>query len=206
MKSSLISFDNSHGPAEMKKCPYCGAEYSDDATVCAIDQTPFEQELPPPTATPSATLQFLSGPAFTSGLGTFLINTAIYCAAGRVYLLIYNVLHSDYALPNVQEIMMMNTTMRWILNACFVVFTLMVCRKRCRTICQAIVVTVITMGIMILIQLAPLVMLAVPALFIGFITHSSAGYFIGSAFQIIAAALLLGWFNMAKLLRQHDGQ
>jgi membrane protease YdiL (CAAX protease family) len=27
----------------MKECSYCGAEYPDDATVCAIDQTPLEQ-------------------------------------------------------------------------------------------------------------------------------------------------------------------
>jgi hypothetical protein len=26
----------------MKKCSYCGAEYPDDATACAIDQTPFD--------------------------------------------------------------------------------------------------------------------------------------------------------------------
>jgi hypothetical protein len=26
----------------MKRCSYCGAEYPDDATACAIDQTPFE--------------------------------------------------------------------------------------------------------------------------------------------------------------------
>jgi hypothetical protein len=27
----------------MKRCPYCGAEYPDSATECAIDKTPFEQ-------------------------------------------------------------------------------------------------------------------------------------------------------------------
>ena len=26
----------------MKKCSYCGAEYPDDAVMCAIDHTPFE--------------------------------------------------------------------------------------------------------------------------------------------------------------------
>ena len=34
----------------MKTCPYCGAEYPDDAVKCAIDDTPFESanEPPPP--------------------------------------------------------------------------------------------------------------------------------------------------------------
>jgi hypothetical protein len=34
----------------MKKCPYCGARYPDDAVVCATDQTPLDppNEPPPP--------------------------------------------------------------------------------------------------------------------------------------------------------------
>jgi hypothetical protein len=35
----------------MKKCSYCGAEYPDDAVMCAIDHTPFEcpsEPSPPP--------------------------------------------------------------------------------------------------------------------------------------------------------------
>jgi hypothetical protein len=41
----------------MKKCSYCGAEYSDDAVMCAIDHTPFERHSehlsePPPLPEP----------------------------------------------------------------------------------------------------------------------------------------------------------
>jgi hypothetical protein len=36
----------------MKKCSYCGAEYPDDAVMCAIDQTPFERPSEPPLPEP----------------------------------------------------------------------------------------------------------------------------------------------------------
>jgi hypothetical protein len=38
----------------MKRCSYCGAEYTDDVTVCAIDQTPFDKNYLPegPTVAP----------------------------------------------------------------------------------------------------------------------------------------------------------
>jgi membrane protease YdiL (CAAX protease family) len=36
----------------MKKCSYCGAEYPDDAVMCAIDHTPFEIPAGPPPPEP----------------------------------------------------------------------------------------------------------------------------------------------------------
>ena len=34
----------------MKRCTYCGKEYSDDAVVCAIDQEPLDSDQPDPSA------------------------------------------------------------------------------------------------------------------------------------------------------------
>ena len=36
----------------MKTCPYCGAEYPDDARACAIDQTPLDAPNQPASAAP----------------------------------------------------------------------------------------------------------------------------------------------------------
>jgi hypothetical protein len=37
----------------MKTCSYCGAEYPDDAVMCAIDQTPLESNNPAPAPPPA---------------------------------------------------------------------------------------------------------------------------------------------------------
>jgi hypothetical protein len=34
----------------MKKCTYCGKEYPDDTTVCALDEQPLERVGPPPVS------------------------------------------------------------------------------------------------------------------------------------------------------------
>jgi hypothetical protein len=39
----------------MKKCTYCGKEYADDATVCAVDEQPLER-VGAPIASPSSTV------------------------------------------------------------------------------------------------------------------------------------------------------
>jgi hypothetical protein len=45
----------------MKMCSYCGAEYTDDAVMCAIDHTPFEKPVVPRPAEPEAKSK---GPAY----------------------------------------------------------------------------------------------------------------------------------------------
>src|SRR5262245_60531817 len=52
----------------MKKCTYCGAEYSDDAVMCAVDHTPLDN--PPPML-----VRQHSG----IGIASFFISIAVGC-------------------------------------------------------------------------------------------------------------------------------
>ena len=52
----------------MKKCSYCGAEYPDDAVMCAIDHTPLDS--PPPS---------LENEHSGIGIASFVISIAVGC-------------------------------------------------------------------------------------------------------------------------------
>ena len=179
--------------ATMKKCSYCGAEYPDEATECLIDKTPLGEDAPPPTVkvppNPAARL------VAKCILGIFLINTGIYFAVGRTYLIIFNQFHPDHVHPqHGYPIMIMYGPVGWFLTVCFLLLAFIVCRKKCPDKRQALIVAVVAMCLTLLAQ-GTVAMLAIPAFLVGLATNSSAVSLIVSAIQIVAGAWLLGWFN-----------
>jgi hypothetical protein len=44
----------------MKKCPWCGQEYADEVSVCAVDQNPLQSSNPAPPAKASKEAQIAS--------------------------------------------------------------------------------------------------------------------------------------------------
>ena len=65
----------------MKKCSYCGAEYPDDAVMCAIDHTSFERpaEPPPPPPPEPKTVDYHFRPLSAEDMQRDLV-TLVSCA------------------------------------------------------------------------------------------------------------------------------
>jgi hypothetical protein len=194
----------------MKKCPFCSAEYPDDAVVCAIDQTPFTSE-PPATFADAAnwTPQSPFALALTSGLAAFLICTGIFFAIGRVMFDIWRMHHSvDAGMPaNFHDIgtfihpAITYTTF----SLGTLLFTFFICYNRCQTELHGIITTIVTLCIIALLTLGPMLvpsmssfMMVVPVVLIGISINVSAGYYIVAALQIVVGAWLLGWFRRKK--------
>ena len=181
----------------MKKCPYCGALYPDDATLCAIDHTAFEEPATTMTGAPRRNLDPSVSLAIKTALAAFLINTGIYFIVGRTYLEIFNTHHPKHFLPsNAIEIVLTPAPIRWILTAGFFCFTYAVCLMRCQTKSQAIVAATIAFcitAVLLLPGMLPVVLL--PACFVGLLSNSTLGYFFGSMLQITVGIWLLSWFR-----------
>jgi hypothetical protein len=63
----------------MKTCPYCGKEYSDEATMCPTDHTPFDQPVEPPAPEPQQVAED-EFPPLTEAQKRLNLVTLIRCA------------------------------------------------------------------------------------------------------------------------------
>jgi len=193
----------------MKKCSYCGAEYPDDAVVCATDQTPLTTDAPGKFAdvvrwTPKSPL----GLALTSGFAALLICTGIFYAIGRVMRDILRMHHVGTSVPaNYDNVIFFHPAITWTLFSLgALLFTFFVCYNRCLKESHGIITAIITLGIIALLTLGPTFMPSlfsflwfVPVVLFGMSTHLSAVYYIVAALQIFAGVWLLGWFRQRKL-------
>ena len=202
----------------MKKCSYCGAEYPDDAVVCAVDQTPFTAEPPATFAeaanwTPHSPLAL----ALTSGLAAFLICTGVFFAVGRVMLDIWKMHHPVYAgMPaNYHDIgTFIHPALTWTMFSLgTLLFTFFVCYNRCLTELHGIITTIVTLCIIALPTLVPILvpslasfMMIVPVVQIGMGINISAVYYIVATLQIVVGAWLLNWFKWVKAVLEKQAE
>jgi hypothetical protein len=93
-----------------------------------------------------------------------------------------------------------------LLAAGAIVFTFVVFNKRCRKGWKAKTAAVVTIAIMAFLRFVPGIWwLAIPALLLRVILHSSVACYIGAVLQFGVAAWFLGWFHRPKLHNEiHD--
>jgi hypothetical protein len=193
-------FCQAQSQKSMKSCNYCGRENEDATTHCKECGTSFGEETIGAPVDFRRALQSPLGLAVTSGLGTFFICTGIYAIVGRVSLHIFYIHHPEFILPpNAHDFIIIYSSIWRLLMVGFAVFTFTICWLRCQKKWQAVVVAIISFGVTASLRFMPWFLYFVPALAIGFTTNSSAGYYIGSIFQIGIGAWLLGWFSQRKI-------
>ena len=192
----------------MKRCSYCGAEYPDDATECAVDKTPFVADT---TSTPqilSRTVESGLKLALLNGFGILLILLALFFAIGRLY--------AEHRMPPRQisnyirfDVFTSTTPAPFIVLAAAVPI-FFVCRARSRErrygIISAIVIILIAGVLSLLTKIIPTMMMmwCLPALLFGRDSDSSFGFYFGAVLQIVIGAWLVIWFHPCRSSDKKD--
>jgi hypothetical protein len=185
----------------MRKCSYCGAEYPDDAVVCAVDQTPLVIE-PRGKIDDAARSPF--GLAITGGLASLLICTAIYFTIGRIMRDIVRMRGGDLGVPASYDVTdFIHPAITWSLFGIGALcFTFFVCYHRCLKESHGVITAIVSFAIIVSLTFGPMFAASlfnftrlVPAVLIGMSTGSSAGYYIGAVLQVAVGVWLLAWFR-----------
>ncbi len=183
----------------MKRCSYCGAEYPDDATECAIDRTPFVAATPAAPRMLTRTVESGLRLALLNGFGVLLILLALFFAIGRLY--------AEYRMPPQQmpgyvtySILTSTAPAPFIiLAAALPIF--FVCRARSQErrvgIVSAAFILLIAAVLIVSAKIMPTIAMfwCLPALLIGQTSNSSFGYYFGAVLQIAIGAWLIIWFH-----------
>jgi hypothetical protein len=185
----------------MRKCSYCGAEYTDDAVACAVDQTPLVSE---PSGKIHNAARSSFGLAVTSGLASLLICTAIYFTIGRIMRDIVSMRGVDSGVPASYDVTdFIHPAITWSLFGIGALcFTFFVCYHRCLKESHGVVTAIVSFVIIASLTFGPMFVPSlfdfdwlIPAVVIGMSTGSSAGYYIGAALQVVVGVWLLAWFR-----------
>jgi hypothetical protein len=74
----------------MKRCPYCGKEYSDEYSICAIDENPLESCTNKPSSSQKPVLIYIAIPVLLVGVD-YLINPHFFSLTSHSIRLLFSI-------------------------------------------------------------------------------------------------------------------
>ena len=83
----------------MKKCTWCGKEYPDDATVCAMDQQPLQSNIPPVISAPIIPAEPHEETSSTSDM----LFRAVACVVAGVVGYWYPLWYVTHRMPQIED-------------------------------------------------------------------------------------------------------
>lgn len=185
----------------MKLCGCCGHESEEEVTHCAGCGTAFVAAVPPGSNSPLRHgLDSPLGGALSSVLGSVLIPTGIGFAAMRLFFDVQELANGGpMDKPGVFAVGMMGAL--FILPPLAlgtVIFAFTVCLSRCQRRAQGLASALVAISVVLVLVACREFWVLFPAVLLGKATHSSVGWYLGSAIQLGIGAWLLGWFDRWK--------